>query len=74
MCAMDRFETPEDIERRAKAAGVNINELCRRAEIAVTTLWRWKGGSAPNIKTYQRVIAALEGAEAETQQTDAVAQ
>lgn len=57
--------TAADIEARARAAGLSMPEVCKRADIAVSTFWRWKAGKTePGIGVYQRLVAVTEPARA----------
>lgn len=56
----DAILSPFEIEARATEAGLSIADLCRRADIALSTFYRWKSGkTAPGIGVYQRLIDAL---------------
>lgn len=62
---MDELLSPTEIERLAAEAGLTINDLCKRAEIAHTTFYRWKAGRhTPGLKVYRKVCAALRAAQA----------
>jgi hypothetical protein len=52
-----------DIEQRLADAGESVGEYCKRAGINRSTWTRWKAGAtAPNMRSWQRVIdAAQEG-------------
>jgi transcriptional regulator with XRE-family HTH domain len=53
--------TPLEIEARAHAAGITLREVCKRAEIALSTFYRWKAGkTAPTLTVYSRICAATE--------------
>lgn len=57
--------TAEQIEARAKLAGLAMPDVCKLAEIAPSTFWRWKvGKTKPSIDVYQRLVAATEPSEA----------
>ena len=53
---MKLHDLVNDIETRAVAAGLNVTELCRRADIARSTFTRWKKGQPPST----RLLAHLE--------------
>ena len=56
--------TPADIEAKARSAGLTIAEVCRRAEIAQSTFWRWKhGATQPSIGVYGRLCSVIQSAE-----------
>lgn len=58
--------TPELIEAQAKAVGVSINQLCRRAGVARSIFTRWKAGiTSPSVENVNRLIAALKAAAGE---------
>jgi predicted transcriptional regulator len=60
---MERLLSPNDIELAAAEAGINVMELCRRANIAHTTFYRWKAGKTrPGIDVYERILDALRAA------------
>jgi hypothetical protein len=62
---MDKLLSPEDIERLAVEAGITIIELCKRADIAHTTFYRWKSGrTCPSIDVYERLRNAAREAAA----------
>lgn len=41
-----RIPTATDIERRAKAMGLSIPDLCKRADISASTFYRWLAGES----------------------------
>lgn len=50
-----------DIEERAQAIGISINELCRLAHVARSTFTRWKSGATePQIAVYRRLCQKLD--------------
>jgi hypothetical protein len=54
------------IEQRVTAAGVNMAEVCRRAEIQHTTWWRWKTGKAqPRKRAWEKLLTTVRGIEEE---------
>lgn len=54
-----------DIETRAKAAGLSIGDICKRADIALSTFYRWKAGKTnPSIEVYRRLCEVTEPAQA----------
>lgn len=60
---MPELLTPTEVEARAKAVGLTMPEVCKLADIAVSTFWRWKHGKTnPSIDVYQRLIDATERA------------
>jgi hypothetical protein len=51
--------SPADIEARARAVGISIAEVCRRAKCAETSFHRWKAGrSSINLNTYKAFVDA----------------
>lgn len=38
----------------------SLNELCTTADVSFTTVWRWKGGSNPEIDTVLKIEAVLK--------------
>ena len=52
--------------KKLTEAGISINEIFRRAEIARSNWSRWSSGdTSPTMKTHNRLIAVIEKAEAE---------
>jgi len=55
--------TPDHIEDAAKAKGLSIASVCRRADIDPTAFQHWKAGKRmPNLGTVQKMIDAIEAA------------
>jgi transcriptional regulator with XRE-family HTH domain len=55
--------SPHEIEAKAKAAGLSIAEVCRRARVAQSTFTRWKAGeTSPTLRVYERLCEAVEPA------------
>ena len=64
--AMDELLTPTQIETMAKAAGVPMNELLRRAGVGVSVFQRWKNGAnTPTLTTYRRIRDAAKALSAD---------
>jgi predicted transcriptional regulator len=58
---MSGLRTPADIEQRARKLGLSINEVCRRAGVAVSIFQRWKQGvTEPNLSSYRRICEVVE--------------
>lgn len=57
--------TGEEIRRRREAAGLDIAELAREAEVSRTTLHSIEAGGGARGSSYGKVLRALEAAEAE---------
>lgn len=56
--------TAEEFEAKAKAAGLSIAEVCRRAKVAQSTFHRWKTGYAGmNLGSYAKLIQAVQDTE-----------
>lgn len=63
---MTELLTAADVERMARDAGISVGELCRRAQIAPTTLSRWRAGKTqPQMRVYQRIVDALRATDGE---------
>lgn len=61
---MQTIPTIDEVKERANKIGVPIKVLCERANIANSTFTRWQSGiSDPKIRTYCRLIKALEEEE-----------
>lgn len=55
----------EQIETLATSHGLSVLDLCRRAQVAHTSFYRWRAGqSQPTLEVYRRLITALREAEA----------
>lgn len=53
--------TPEQIEAAARAKGLSIAAMCRRADLDPSAFQRWKAGrNAPTVATVQRMLDAIE--------------
>lgn len=58
---MPSLLTPQEIEDRARLAGLSLAEVCRRANVAQSTFTRWKAGlSEPRLAVYRRLLVATE--------------
>ena len=65
---MDVPQVISQLEARAAKAGITINELCRRAEIARSTFTRMKAGDhSPNTRTLEKLETAVAAAEVQAQ-------
>lgn len=61
---MSKTLSAEAVETRARAAGLSLNELCRKAEIARSTFTKWKAGDKGlRVDSYDRMIGVIEAAE-----------
>lgn len=65
--AMDQAEIVEQLEARARALGLPMCEVCRRAGVAASTPSRWKGPKPIGMMfaTLRKLTAVLDNAEAE---------
>ncbi len=59
--------TPAIVRERAKLAYLTINQLMTNAGLPNSTFWRWERGDVkePNPVTLQKILDALNDAEAE---------
>lgn len=58
--------TPDQIEAKAKAAGMSINQLCKEAGVARSIFTRWKNGdTSPSVDNVNRLIETLNRASRE---------
>ena len=65
--AMQGTEFARDIETRAKAVGLSIDALCKRAEIARSTFQRMKSGEVdPQVGTVNRLLEIIAAEERES--------
>ncbi len=44
----------------AVSARTSVAEICRIAGINSSTVWRWKAGTQPNMRTWSRLLDAIE--------------
>jgi transcriptional regulator with XRE-family HTH domain len=55
------MKTPTQIEATAKAQGMKMSDVLRRANIAHSTWWRWKKGRfSPRFATVEKIEKALK--------------
>jgi hypothetical protein len=58
---MSHLLSPQEIEAKAKEAGLSMAMLCDRAGINLSTFYRWKAGTtSPSVAVYQRLCEAME--------------
>jgi transcriptional regulator with XRE-family HTH domain len=51
---------PAAIEAMARAAGLTMTEVCRRAGLAQSTFTRWKAGkTAPTLEAYRKLLQVV---------------
>lgn len=61
---MDGLFSVDQLEARANAAGLSMNEVCRRAGIARSTFTRWKAGETlPTLRVLRKVNHAIDNDE-----------
>lgn len=61
---MEQKAIIEEWERRARAAGISVAELCRRAGIHQPSFCKWKvGENGITLASIHKVDAALSAAE-----------
>ena len=61
---MSDLLTPTEIEACARAGGLTMAQVCKRANVAQSTFSRWKAGSTePTIGVYRRIVDAARGHE-----------
>ena len=61
---MSNLIPADELNDRARAAGLTQSEWCGRAGIAVSTLIRWKKKrNSINIANYEKLVAVLAEAE-----------
>ncbi len=54
------YETPQELETAAKAAGIKMRDVAARAQIAHTTWYRWRNGETqPTYAVRARLGTAL---------------
>ena len=64
MRSMTGREYARQLERRAKAAGISVAELCHKAGIARSTFQRMKAGVVePSLSTLRSLLRVIERAE-----------
>lgn len=60
---MPDLPTPDSIRSDATAAGLSIDEMCRRARIAPSSYYRWRNGSSSvELRTVARWLAVIRDA------------
>ena len=59
----DHLLSPEQIEAAARSNGIGLTELCKRAQISISTFTRWRAGKTePTLDVYRRLIGAARPA------------
>lgn len=65
----ERVLTADEFEALAKAAGLSMAEVCRRAKVAQSTFHRWKAGEAGmTLGSYAKLLDAVQAAETTQQE------
>ena len=54
------FPTPQEIEAEAKAQGLSMNQVYRKAGVNKTTFWRWKRGENITMDKVKALLDALK--------------
>lgn len=54
-----QLPTPDQIKAAARAKGLSIAAVCRRADIDKTSFYRWQKGKVPSGRIIQRMIDAI---------------
>lgn len=55
----------EQITDRAKAVGITVSEICRRADVQPYQVSQWKKHDPGGIKSLRKIEKALQAAEGE---------
>ena len=64
LIGMDSISVVEELEARAKAVGLSLNEVCRQAGVARSTFTRWKSGDhTPTIRVLQKMDEVVSDEE-----------
>ena len=57
--------TAEEIEAQARAAGLSVAELCRRAGVAASSFYRWKADECGiTLGSYAKFLDTITAAQA----------
>lgn len=54
-----------EIQKRARERGMNVEQLLRKAEVNRSMWTRWQGGKDINLKTYRKLLSAIDTATVE---------
>jgi len=57
-------EILKQIDTRAMAIPIDMQDLCAKAEVAGSTISRWRAGARPRAKTLIKIYRALDDLEA----------
>jgi hypothetical protein len=52
-----------DVESLAAGYGMSIARLCRQANVALASFYRWRSGGNVKLTTYDKLLTALDAAE-----------
>lgn len=50
----------DDLKKKIEAAGFSMTEVCNEGGVSSGTPSHWRERSAPNQKTYDKLVAALD--------------
>lgn len=63
---MSDLLTPQDVEAKARAVGLSIADVCKKANVAQSTFTRWKRGvTSPTLAVCKRMIDAINAVSSE---------
>ncbi|MFY8205864.1 MAG: hypothetical protein ACOVKN_02360 [Arenimonas sp.] len=57
---MNKNDPYWQLREMAVSARTSVAEICRIAGINSSTVWRWKAGTQPNMRTWSRLLDAIE--------------
>ncbi len=61
---VDQADLIDRLETRARGLGLSMTALCRRADLAPSTFFRWKrDGRSFTVEKYNQLVAALRESE-----------
>jgi transcriptional regulator with XRE-family HTH domain len=61
---MSDLLAPEQLHGRARAAGLTLDELARRAKLATSTIVRWKRGETSiSLNNYRKLLGVIRAEE-----------
>ena len=56
--------SPEQLHNRARATGLSLDELARRADMATSTIVRWKRGETSiSLSNYSKLLGVVRAEE-----------
>lgn len=57
---MEQYDPVQSVLARAEKYRIPVTEMCKRASVAPSTVWRWKtDGNGPSLRTIRKLDAAL---------------